>query len=96
MDRGFLCADCDLSPERRICGARGSGIATYRELIRNLASKTSPEGGALPQVISRWLSSVQSEVAAGRHATLYLPGAAVTVAIAALPAEGAAASIAPA
>lgn len=65
MDRGFLCADCDLSPERRICGGRGSGIATYRELIRNLASKTSPEGGALPQVISRWLSSVQSEVAAG-------------------------------
>ncbi len=63
-ERGFLCADCDLSPERRICGGKGSGIATYRELIRNLSSKTSPEGGALQPVIARWLSSVQGEVAA--------------------------------
>ena len=63
LDRGFICADCDLSPERRLCGGKGSGIATYRELIRNMSSKTSPEGGALGSVISRWLSSVQSEVA---------------------------------
>lgn len=62
LEQGFLCADCDLSPERRICGGKGSGIATYRELIRNLASKTSPEGGALTQVISKWLSSLQNEI----------------------------------
>ena len=36
LERGFLTADCDLSPERRICGSKGAGIATYRELIRNL------------------------------------------------------------
>lgn len=63
IEKGFLCADCDLSPERRICGGKGSGLATYRELIRNLSSKTSPEGGALPQVIAKWLSTLQSEVA---------------------------------
>ncbi len=64
IERGFICADCDLSPERRICGGKGTGIATYRELIRNMSSKTSPEGGALPQIVSRWLSSVQGEIAA--------------------------------
>ena len=64
IEKGFICADCDLSPERRICGGKGTGIATYRELIRNMSSKTSPEGGALQQIISRWLSSVQGEVAA--------------------------------
>lgn len=63
LERGFICADCDLSPERRLCGGKGSGIATYRELIKNMSSKTSPEGGALGSVISRWLSSVQGEVA---------------------------------
>lgn len=63
LERGFICADCDLSPERRLCGGKGSGIATYRELITNMSSKTSPEGGALGPVISRWLSSVQGEVA---------------------------------
>ncbi len=63
LERGFLTADCDLSPERRICGAKGSGLSTYRELIRNLSSKTSPEGGALSGIISKWLSALQSEVA---------------------------------
>ena len=63
LDRGFICADADLSPERRICGAKGTGVATYKELMRNLSSKTSPDGGALNQVIARWLSSLQSEIA---------------------------------
>ncbi len=64
MERGFLCCDADLSPERRLCGGKGSGIATYRELVKNLSSRACPEGGALAQVISRWLSKLQSEVAA--------------------------------
>lgn len=61
LERGFITADADLSPERRICGAKGTGVATYRELIRNLASKSSPDGGALPQIIARWLSDLQSQ-----------------------------------
>jgi len=68
LEKGFICADCDLSPERRLCGTNGAGLATYRELIKNLSSKTSPDGNALPQVISRWLSSIQMEVAAGGYA----------------------------
>ncbi len=67
LERGFITADADLSPERRICGAKGTGIATYRELIRNLASKSSPDGGALPQIIAKWLSELQSDVAAEGH-----------------------------
>ena len=63
MDRGFLVADADLSPERRLQGTRGQGLATYRELIGNLATKTRPEGGALTLVLDRWISSVQSEAA---------------------------------
>jgi DNA replication protein DnaC len=56
LERGFLTADADLTPERRICGGKGSGLATYRELMKNLASKTSPDGGALPQIISGIIS----------------------------------------
>ncbi len=61
MDRGFIVADADLSPERRLQGTRGQGLATYRELIRNLSTKTRPEGGALTLVLDRWISSVQTE-----------------------------------
>ena len=64
MDRNFVVADADLSPERRLQGARGQGLATYKELIQNLSTKTRPEGGALTLILDRWLSNIQSEAAA--------------------------------
>ena len=61
MDKGFVVADADLSPERRLQGTRGQGLATYRELIGNLSTKTKPEGGALTLVLDRWISTVQND-----------------------------------
>lgn len=63
MGKGFVVADADLSPERRLQGRHGEGLATYRELIRNLSTKTRPEGGALPLILDRWISGVQAQVA---------------------------------
>ena len=63
MDRGFIVADADLSPERRLQGTQGQGLATYRELISNLSTRTKPEGGALTLVLDRWISNIQSGVA---------------------------------
>ena len=61
MDKGFIVCDADLSPERRLQGTHGQGLATYRELISNLATKTRPEGGALTLVLDRWISAVQTD-----------------------------------
>ncbi len=61
MDRGFVTADCDLSPERRLSGV--GGLATYRELLRNLSCKSSPDGGALPAIIGRWYSDIAGRLA---------------------------------
>ncbi|MDO5119276.1 MAG: ATP-binding protein [Coriobacteriales bacterium] len=63
MGRNFVVCDADLSPERRLQGSKGQGLATYRELIRNLSTKTRPEGGALTLILDRWISGVQQEVA---------------------------------
>lgn len=62
MDRGFVAADADLSPERRLMGTKGQGLATYRELIRNLSVKAKPDGGALPLILEKWINSVRTEV----------------------------------
>ena len=62
MGRNFVVADADLSPERRLHGTKGQGMATYRELIGNLSTKTRPEGGALTLVLERWISNVQTQV----------------------------------
>lgn len=62
LERGFLTADADLSPERRLTGSSGAGLATYRELIANMASAAAPEGGALPLILSRYFVSLKNEV----------------------------------
>ena len=64
MDRNFVVVDADLSPERRLQGTKGQGLATYKELIRNMSTKTRPDGGALTLILDRWISSVQAETAA--------------------------------
>lgn len=64
MDRNFVVVDADLSPERRLQGSKGQGLATYKELIRNMSTKTRPDGGALTLILDRWISNIQSETAA--------------------------------
>lgn len=64
LDRGFVSADADLSPERRLCGSGGSGLATYRELITHLSVKSMPEGNALSVILAKHYNSLRTELAA--------------------------------
>ena len=64
MDRGFVTADADLSPERRLMGTKGQGLATYRELMRNMSVRTKPDGGALPLILEKWITGVRTDVVA--------------------------------
>lgn len=58
LDRGFVVIDADLSPERRLHGRNGQGLATYRELMANMSTRTMPEGSALGLILDRWMASV--------------------------------------
>lgn len=70
LERGFLTADADLSPERRLYGSGGAGVATYRELMKNLASRASPDGGALSKIIAKWLGMLREKCRSGDSAEL--------------------------
>ena len=74
MAKNFVVVDADLSPERRLQGTRGQGLATYKELIRNMSTKTRPEGGALSLILDRWISSVQQEVMVSSGLSITDPG----------------------
>ncbi|MBD1844569.1 ATP-binding protein [Cyanobacteria bacterium FACHB-63] len=63
MESGFVVADADITPDRRLAGSQGAGVATYRELMRNLATKSRPEGGALTIILERWIAAIQAQVA---------------------------------
>ena len=62
MERGFVVADADLSPERRLVGANSQGVATYRELMQNLSTKIRPDGGALAPILEGWINGIQNQV----------------------------------
>jgi hypothetical protein len=63
MEQGFVVADADLSAERRLAGTNNEGLATYRELMSHLATKTRPDGGALISILEGWINKIQQEVA---------------------------------
>lgn len=63
MEQGFVVADVDLSSQRRLAGSHNEGLATYRELMMRLATKTRPDGGALISILEGWINKIQQEVA---------------------------------
>jgi hypothetical protein len=68
MENDFLTADADLSPEKRLAGSRGAGLATYRELVQRLSGKLRPDGGALEGILQKWINSVRMELAGNGYA----------------------------
>lgn len=63
LNQRFVVADADLSPQRRLTGSKGEGLALYRELLANMSTKTRPNGNALGALIEKWLSNLQSRLA---------------------------------
>lgn len=63
MERSFVVMDADLSPERRLTGTKGQGLATYRELMQHLSTRTRPEGSALESILQKWIVTMQKDVA---------------------------------
>lgn len=58
----FVVAKADFTPERRLYGNDRKAVATYTELMSNLSISSSPEGGALPKILDKWISEVQVRV----------------------------------
>lgn len=62
LQRNFVVADADLSAERRLTGTRGQGVGLYRELLKNMAIRTRPEGGAFGPLLEHWINTIQEQV----------------------------------
>jgi hypothetical protein len=72
LEKGFLVARADITTERRLQGSGGQARGLYSELMRNLASKGRPEGGALSAVIEKWVSELMQQHAATDAAAMEL------------------------
>ena len=62
LERKFVVAQADVTTERRLQGSDGQARALYAELMQNLATRAKPEGGALPNVVERWVADLDHRV----------------------------------
>jgi len=62
VERGYIVADADLSPERKLVGGNSGGLATYRELLRSMSSKVRPDGGALTALLDKWIDNIRIDL----------------------------------
>ncbi|MBC8327172.1 MAG: ATP-binding protein [Planctomycetes bacterium] len=56
-ERRLVTVGADLTPDRRLYSTSGHGRALYAELMRNMATRGKPDGGALPSVVEKFVGS---------------------------------------
>lgn len=69
MERKLVVASADLNPDRRLHASGGQARSLYAELMRNLATRTKPEGGALAGVVEKFIATAKSEAKASGQPT---------------------------
>jgi len=69
MERKLVVANADLNPDRRLHASGGQARSLYAELMRNLATRTKPEGGALSGVVEKFIATAKSEAKAKNLST---------------------------
>jgi hypothetical protein len=56
LERKCATVQADLAPNRRIHGGGGQARALYSEAVKNLATRTKPEGNALASIVERFIT----------------------------------------
>lgn len=56
LERRCVTIHADLAPDRRVHATGGQARGLYSEAIRNMATRTKADGGALPSVVERFIS----------------------------------------
>lgn len=61
MEKKLVVASADLNPDRRLHASGGQARSLYAELMRNLATRTKPEGGALGGIVEKFIATAKAE-----------------------------------
>ncbi len=61
LEKKLVTVHGDLTPDRRLHATGGQARGLYAELMRNMATRSKPEGGALTSVVERFVTSALGE-----------------------------------
>lgn len=65
LNRRFVVIQADVTTDRRLHGSAGQARSLYAELSKNLATPAKPDGGALPNLVERWIGDLENDVLSG-------------------------------
>ena len=67
MEKKLVTLHADLNPDRRLHASGGQARSLYAELVKNLSTRTKPDGGALAGVVEKFVAQAKTEAkASGR------------------------------
>jgi P-loop Domain of unknown function (DUF2791) len=61
MEKKLVVASADLNPDRRLHASGGQARSLYGELMRNLSTRTKPDGGALGGIVEKFIANAKTE-----------------------------------
>lgn len=61
LEKMLVTVNADLSPSRRIHASAGQARNLYSELMRNIATRTKPDGNALTSIVERFITLARQE-----------------------------------
>jgi len=69
MEMKLITVNADLNPDRRLHATGGQARSLYAELMRNLSTRTKPDGGAMNGVVERFIANAKAEASASGKTT---------------------------
>lgn len=61
LEQKLITLHADFSPDRRLHATGGQARSLYTELMRNLSTRSNPDGGAMPSVVERFITESLGE-----------------------------------
>ena len=69
LEKKLVVATADLNPDRRLHASGGQARSLYAELMRNLSTRTKPDGGALAGIVEKFIATTKTEAKASGQST---------------------------
>jgi len=69
MEKKLVVTTADLNPDRRLHSSSGQARSLYAELMRNLSTRTRPDGNALSGIVEKFISTANAEASTSGQTT---------------------------
>ena len=69
LEKKLVVASADLTPDRRLHATGGQARSLYAELMRNMSTRTKPDGGALAGIVEKFIGTAKAEAKASGQPT---------------------------